>query len=104
MKVCNVTVEIFGIWPNGEVHIPWWIGTQKAKFRPFAEAVSRAIPDTIAYETPKMWVVSKHGKKLVSILELLSASPSVRSALEELNARLKDENIETPTPTVRASR
>lgn len=90
MKVNDVTIELFGVNQNGEVNVPWFIGEQKTNFQSFAEKLAGAIPDAICYETPKTWSVSKPHKKLVNILELLDASTAIRTALEELNAALRN--------------
>jgi hypothetical protein len=37
MEVSGMTLQIFGVEPNGDVQIPWLIDGQKDKFRHFAE-------------------------------------------------------------------
>ncbi len=81
-------VLAFGIEPNGDICLPWMIGPHKAKIRPFAIAVAAAVPDAIAYETPKQWVVrSAHGRRLHAA-ELLEAAPAVLAALAQLSNAL----------------
>jgi 5-methylcytosine-specific restriction endonuclease McrA len=87
---------IFGILPDGSVEIPWFIGTYKQEFRAFAEAIAAAIPGTVAYETPKLWSVRKMSAKGVRkrgerilVSELLAASATVRTALEQLSLSVK---------------
>jgi HNH endonuclease len=80
-------LNIFGIERTGDIEIPWSIGEHKVRFRTFTEKLSAGIPDAISYETPKMWRVKKTSRRL-NVLELLDASTSVRTALEELRMQL----------------
>jgi hypothetical protein len=89
MKVEGSTIEVMGVEPNGDVHIPWSIGGRKDMFRNFAEKLAEGIPGAVAYETPKQWNVAKVGKKLLKVLELLNSTAQVRTALEILNAAMK---------------
>ncbi len=88
MRVEGIVVDQFGVEPNGDVSIPWWIGEQKTSFRDFAGAVAEAIPGAAVHESPKQWIVDKNGRK-VHVLELLEASTAVRAALAGLHAALK---------------
>jgi DNA-directed RNA polymerase subunit RPC12/RpoP len=78
---------ILGIERSGDIEIPWSIGEHKVRFRTFTEILSAGIPEAISYETPKTWRVKKAGRRL-NVLELLDASSSVRTALEELRMQL----------------
>jgi hypothetical protein len=89
MKVGSVCVEFFGIQPDGKVQIPWSAWQSKDVFRSFAETLAAAIPGAICYETPKTWTVSKPQKKRLDVVELLSASEAMRSALKNMNATIK---------------
>ncbi len=88
MHAGDRNLVIFGIEPSGDVEIPWDIAGKKPKFRGFAEALAHAIRDAVAYETPKMWRVRKAGRR-VSVLDLLTASKAVRTALEDLRIALR---------------
>lgn len=88
MTVGGTTLELLGIQRDGLVEIPWSIGGEKDAFRGFAETLAAAIPGAIVYETPKLWVVSKAGKRRVNVLELLEAAAALRLALESLRADL----------------
>ena len=72
---------------------PWAIGTQKDNFLSFAVRIAAAVPGALVYETPKTWSVSKPGKELVKIDELLNASASVREAVEQLHLTLMNAAI-----------
>ncbi len=98
MRVGDVTLELFGIEPDGIVHVPWFISEHKAIFRSFAEYVAQAIPGSVARETKKLWVVSKADKSRVSVLELLDASTLVKAALDKLHATLRNQ-ARSPEPT-----
>lgn len=87
MKTKDVTLQIFGIEANGHVEIPWSITGEKEKFKQFAESLANAIPEAVAYETPKMWRVKMPNRR-VNIKELLDAPAAVRQALENLHAAL----------------
>ena len=104
MDVNDILVQIFGIDPNGDVHIPWAIGEQKEHFRSFTQDVAAAIPGAIAYESPRMWIVGKASKEKVTIIELLKAAPSVRAALARLHEALRqitaDPMAPLPTPAL----
>jgi hypothetical protein len=88
MTVGGRRLWIFGIEQFGSVQIPWGVPKAKEQFRPFAESLARAIPGAVAYETKQMWRVRKNGR-CVTVPELLAASESVRSALKDLNAALR---------------
>jgi len=88
MTVGGVTLGLLGVQRDGLIDIPWSIGDKKEAFRDFAQTLAAAIPGAIVYETPKLWVVSKAGKRRVNVLELLDAAPALRLALETLRSNL----------------
>ena len=88
MAVGGSRLELLGVQRDGLVEIPWSIGGEKDAFKDFAETLAAAIPGATVYETPKLWVVSKPGKRRVSVLELLQASTALRPALERLRSEL----------------
>jgi hypothetical protein len=93
MEVNEVVFQVFGVEANGDVQIPWLIGGQKDKFRSFAEELVTILPDAVAYESPKMWIVKNHGKTPVNVLELLEDAPPVLAALQRLQASLRGDPV-----------
>lgn len=83
----DMPISVFGIERTGDVNVPWWIGPHKRHSRAFAEAIADAVPEAVAYESPKMWQVRKAGRKL-TIVELLKAAPAIKAAFKELNLAL----------------
>ena len=83
----DMPLSMFGIEPSGDVNVPWWIGPHKSHSQAFAEAIADAVPEAVAYESPKMWQVRKAGRKL-TIMELLHAASDVKAAFRELNVAL----------------
>ena len=88
MKIGAFALDILGIQPDGRVEIPWAIAGRKDAFRSFAEMIADGIPEAIVYETPKLWVVSKVGKRRVNVMELLEAADTLRPALTVLKSAL----------------
>jgi len=88
MTVGGVILGLMGVQRDGLVDIPWSIGDKKDAFKGFAQTLAAAIPGAMVYETPKLWVVSKAGKRRVNVLELLDAAPALRLALERLRNEL----------------
>lgn len=88
MTLGREALDVVGVQRDGLCEIPWSIGGDKDAFKGFVETLAAAIPGAIVYETPRMWVVSKPGKKRINVLELLDASPALRRALEGLRSEL----------------
>lgn len=88
MTVGGAMLGLLGVQRDGLVEIPWSIGGAKHAFKGFANALAAAIPGAIVYETPKLWVVSKPGKRRVNVLEVLEAGAALRPALERLHSDL----------------
>jgi hypothetical protein len=88
MRVAELTIEQFGIEPNGEVSVPWLIGGQKKKFKKFAEDVAAAMRDGIVVESKKQWIVKRRDRTKPDIRELLAAADEIRQALGRLYADL----------------
>lgn len=88
MTVGDAKLALLGIQRDGLVEIPWAIGSTKDAFRAFAVTLAAAIPAAVVYQTPKLWIVSKPGKRRVHVLELLEATAALRRALENLRSRL----------------
>jgi 5-methylcytosine-specific restriction endonuclease McrA len=89
MVVEDARLQVFGIEACGDVHIPWAIGAKRDEFRDFAKRIALAIPDGVAYETPKIWVVRTRTRQPIRLDALLDAEWSVRAALGDLRAALQ---------------
>lgn len=89
MRVEQIVIQQFGIEANGDVCIPWFIAGHKAVFRPFAEAVARAIPGAAAVESPKQWIVKREGRR-VRVSEFMPSLDAIREALIDLHTSLRD--------------
>ena len=88
MRSGGQALNLIGVQPDGTCVIPWSIGDAKDVFRIFAETLAGGLPDAVFYETARMWVVAKSGKKRIDVLELLDAGPVLRQALHALRSRL----------------
>ena len=88
MEIGGKFLDLIGVQQNGLCEIPWSIGDAKDAFKDFAESVAANIPNTIVYETPKSWTVSKPGKRRLTILELLAVKPALRQSLGALRSSL----------------
>ena len=55
------SLGVLGLSLGGDVDVPWLIGGQKDWFKPFAESLAEAVPESILYETPRMWRVDGCG-------------------------------------------
>ncbi len=90
VRVNAASLAVFGIDHNGNVDVPWLIGTHKVEFRPFAAAVAEAVPRARLYETRTMWRVDGGGaaKGQISVEELVAAAEPVGEALSQLIERL----------------
>ena len=90
VRVNAASLAVFGIDQNGNVDVPWLIGTHKAEFRPFAAAVAEAVPRARLYETRTMWRVDGDGaaKGQISVEELVSAAEPIADALNQLIKRV----------------
>jgi hypothetical protein len=102
MKAGDTTLELLGVQRDGLVEIPWSSGGEKNAFKDFAETLAAAIPGAIVYETPKLRIMSKPGKRRVNVLELLEAAPALRSALGALRLELlaggRDAGVHATSP------
>ncbi len=81
-------LQVFGVSLEGTVLVPWLIGGEKAKFRPFAEALAAALPDAIVTQSAKQWIVKNHDKSPVRITDLLDIADTVEAAFGQLHAAL----------------
>ena len=88
MTIGGTIFALLGAQQDGLVEIPWSINGEKNAFKGFAETLAAAIPGAIAYQTSKLWVVSKPHKRRINVLELLEAAPALRLALESLRTKL----------------
>ncbi len=84
----NGTLQVFGVSPEGTVLLPWLIGNEKAKFRPFAEALAAALPDAIVTPSPKQWIVKNHDRSPVRLTDLLDIADTVEAAFAQFHAAL----------------
>ena len=73
---------------DGAVNIPWLIGSEKARFRPFAETLAAALPDAAVIESPKQWIVKSRNGLPVRITDLLDIAGTVEAAFRQLHAAL----------------
>ena len=88
MIIGDIKVLPFVISANGSVD-PGYSFDQKDVLHKFARALSSAIPGTTIKETPKTWTVKKQSGSFLDVWDILNNSPKVRSALEVLNASLR---------------
>jgi len=86
LAVGEASLQVFGIEGTGGVNIPWSVGVHKAAFRNIAFDLAAAIPDAVAYETPKLWNVRKSNRALITVSEVLGADEAVVGALRRLRA------------------
>lgn len=77
---------VLGISPAGDVDVPWQIAGEKDWFKPFAERFAEAVPDSILYESPKMWRVDGCGtaRGQITIDELVGAATIVLDGVAQL--------------------
>lgn len=80
------TLGVLGISPRGDVDVPWLIAGEKEWFKPFAESLAQAVPQSILYETPRMWRVDGCGtaRGQITIDELVGAATMVLAGVEQL--------------------
>ena len=88
MRVGDITIQPFGIEPNGEVSIPWSLSGMKKQFRHFAHVVADSISDSAVSESPHQWIVKRSGRK-VNVVEFLGALEPIHAALRDLNVALR---------------
>ena len=88
MRSPNGNLQVFGVSPEGTVLIPWLIGDEKAKFRPFAETLAAALPDAIVAPSPKQWIVKNHDRSPIRITDLLDIADTVEAAFAQFHAAL----------------
>lgn len=84
----ELALDVFGVEASGAVQVPWMIADAKAQFKPFADAVARAIPGAVAYETARMWRVRGASGPL-TLDELLTAEVAIRESLTSLHRSLQ---------------
>lgn len=80
------------VYPIEGVLLPETVGPYKDATRNFAIAMAEALPNGVAYETPKMWnakiQVANGKRRNVTALELLDIAEQARRALAQLNQAL----------------
>lgn len=77
---------ILGVSPGGDVDVPWQIAGEKDWFKPFAESLAEAVPESILYETARMWRVDGCGtaRGQITVDELVGAATVVLAGVKQL--------------------
>lgn len=90
MTVGERRVIAFVINPNGTVDMGYSYGI-KHLVKGFMQKVVAAVPETILRETPKTFYAKKSHGGFITVWELLEHAAGIRSALEELNQVLHED-------------
>ena len=82
----NKRLGLLGISPVGDVDVPWQIAGEKDWFKSFAESIAQAVPDSILYETPRMWRVDGCGsaRGQITVEELVGTARVVIAGVDKL--------------------